>query len=184
MEFERLLMDLRAGRQRAQQKLFESHGRSMYGLCRRYLSPAEEAEEAMMNGFLKVFAHIGRAGFESETAFVAWVRRIMVNECLQQLRKNHSFLTLTDAAEEERGEGNSPEFTIDAKELFAIIETLPVGYRTVFNLYVVEGYTHKEIAEIMQISEGASKSQLSKARLKLAQLWTQKNAYYGLGKAR
>lgn len=184
MEFGKQLIELQKGKERAQQLLFETYGKTMYALCRRYLSPAEEAEEAMMNGFLKVFIHVKQAAFESEMAFVGWMRRIMVNECLQQLRKVHSFLVLTGLGEEDRNEPMVPEHGMEAKELFEMIESLPAGYRTVFNLYVIEGFTHKEIADLMQISEGASKSQLSKARVKLAQLWKQKNEFYGLGKAR
>jgi RNA polymerase sigma-70 factor (ECF subfamily) len=184
MEFGKLLTELRRQQQRAQRLLFEQEGKNMYALCRRYLSPAEEAEEAMMNGFLKIFKSVKDGSFENESAFAGWMRRIMVNECLQQLRKSHSFLVMADVAEEDKAEPFSPEMKLDAKEIFAMIETLPTGYRTVFNLYVMEGYTHREIAGMMQISEGASKSQLSKARVKLAQLWTQKNAFYGLGKAR
>lgn len=184
MDFQKIIIALKKQQERAQQLLFERHGKTMYALCRRYLSPAEEAEEAMMNGFLKVFTKVGETTFEHESAFAAWMRRIMVNECLQQLRKTHSFLVLTDEKEEDRADISSADMGLKAKELFAMIETLPTGYRTVFNLYVIEGYTHKEIAGMMQISEGASKSQLSKARVKLAHLWKQKNEFYGLGKAR
>jgi RNA polymerase sigma-70 factor (ECF subfamily) len=184
MEFERLLAELKNGKEKAQQQLFAQQGKAMYALCRRYLSPAEEAEEAMMNGFLKVFSCIGQSSFANEAALAGWMRRIMVNECLQQLRKAHSFLILADAKEESHPTESTMETKMEAKELFALMEKLPAGYRTVFNLYVIEGYTHAEIAKLMQISEGASKSQLSKARQKLAQLWKQKNAYYGMGKAR
>jgi RNA polymerase sigma-70 factor (ECF subfamily) len=184
MDFGKLLAALKKEHKKTQHDVFALYGKSMYALCRRYLSPAEEAEEAMMNGFLKVFTHVTKASFATESAFAGWMRRIMVNECLQQLRQTHSFLTLTDAADENTADDLTPDFSLDAKELFAMIERLPTGYRTVFNLYVLEGYTHLEIAGMMQISEGASKSQLSKARQKLAQLWKQKNAYYGLGKAR
>jgi RNA polymerase sigma-70 factor (ECF subfamily) len=184
MDFIHLLRDLKQGKERAQQILFEQQGKNMYALCRRYLSPAEEAEEAMMNGFLKVFERIKEGDFFNEAAFNGWMKKIMVNECLQQLRKSHSFLVMTDVGEEDKTDNTNPELTLNAKQLFEMIENLPTGYRTVFNLYVIEGFTHKEIAGMMQISEGASKSQLSKARVKLAQLWTQKNEYYGLGKAR
>jgi RNA polymerase sigma-70 factor (ECF subfamily) len=184
MDFDKQLIELQRERERAQQLFFERYGKTMYALCRRYLSPAEEAEEAMMNGFLKVFKKVKDATFSNELAFAGWMRRIMVNECLQQLRKSHSFLIMADADEVEKADSITQELTLDAKELFTLIDGLPAGYRTVFNLYVIEGYTHKEIAELMQISEGASKSQLSKARAKLAHLWKQKNEFYGLGKAR
>jgi RNA polymerase sigma-70 factor (ECF subfamily) len=154
----------------------------MFSVCKRYLRSREDAEEALVSGFYKVYSQID--SYTGAGNFEGWMRRIMVNECLQQLRKSHSFLVMTDLGEDDRADNHTPELTLNAKQLFEMIETLPTGYRTVFNLYVVEGYTHKEIAELMQISEGASKSQLSKARVKLAQLWTQKNEFYGLGKAR
>jgi RNA polymerase sigma-70 factor (ECF subfamily) len=184
MDFQKEIIALEKKQEWAQQLLFNRHGKAMYALCRRYLSPAEEAEEAMMNGFLKIFTRITETSFENEAAFSGWMRRIMVNECLQQLRKAHSFLILTDGAEGDKVDFITADMPLNAKELFQLIETLPTGYRTVFNLYVVEGYTHREIAEMMQISEGASKSQLSKARVKLAHLWKQKNEFYGLGKTR
>jgi RNA polymerase sigma-70 factor (ECF subfamily) len=184
MDFQKEIIALQKKKEWAQQLLFDRHGKAMYGLCRRYLSPAEEAEEAMMNGFLKIFTSIKDTDFQNEAAFIGWMRRIMVNECLQQLRKAHSFLVLAEGMEGDSTSDTTADMPLNAKELFNIIETLPAGYRTVFNLYVMEGYTHKEIADLMQISEGASKSQLSKARVKLAQIWKQKNEFYGLGKAR
>ena len=185
MIFLQLHSGLIKGKRKAQQQLFEQYGKAMYAVCRRYLKAPEEAEEAMMNGFLQVFTHIERASIPSEGALLAWMRRIMVNECLQKIRKAHSFLIMVEepAAILEK-QPIEPEFKLGAKELFLLIEQLPAGYRTIFNLYVVEGYTHKEIGELCSISEGASKSQLSKARKKLAYLITQQNNYYGMGKAR
>jgi len=156
----------------------------MYSLCRRYLSPAEEAEEAMMNGFLKLFGKIGETTFDSEAGFIAWMRRIMINECLQKLRQSKSFLVISEPDELVVPEQSDTYEKLEAKELFLLVASLPPGYRTVFNLYVVEGFTHKEIGEIMHITVGSSKSQLNKARACLYKLWTNKNMMNGLGKAR
>lgn len=184
MDFQKEFAGIQKKKEWAQQVIFNRYGKAFYALCRRYLSPAEDAEEAMMNGFLQIFNKAGEADFENEAAFVGWMRKVMVNACLQTLRKSKSFLVLAESTDQALSDNHEADTPLNAKELFAMLEELPAGYRTVFNLYVVEGYTHKEIAECMQISEGASKSQLSKARAKLAQLWKQKNAYYGLGKAR
>jgi RNA polymerase sigma factor (sigma-70 family) len=184
MDFQKELNGLRKQKQWAQQWVFGRYGKNMYALCRRYLSPAEDAEEAMMNGFLKIFISVAHSNFDNEAAFVGWMRRVMINECLQQLRKSKSFLVLVENNDANITDPIEADMPLNAKELFTIIEQLPTGYRTVFNLYVIEGYTHKEIAAMMQISEGASKSQLSKARTKLAELWKHKNEQYGLAKAR
>ena len=184
MDFQKELYGIKKQKQWAQQFVFSRYGNTMYALCRRYLSPAEDAEEAMMNGFLKIFNGAGNPEFDNEAAFVGWMRRVMINECLQQLRKSKSFLVLVENNDSNITDPMEADTPLNAKELFSIIEQLPAGYRTVFNLYVIEGYTHKEIAAMMQISEGASKSQLSKARVKLAELWKQKNEGYGLAKAR
>lgn len=175
---------LAKGDRKAQQMIFRQYGKAMYQLCRRYISPPEDAEEALMNGFMKLYRHNGRGEFADEAAFAGWMRRIMVNECLMMLRSRNSMLRVADAPEVIDGHDYGPENSLSAKELFLLLEQLPVGYRTVFNLYVVEGFTHKEIANCLEISEGSSKSQLSKARKLLAQLWKKENEYYALGKAR
>ncbi len=185
MDFLQLHTGLKKEKRKAQQLLFERYGKSMYGVCRRYLKLPEDAEEALMSGFLQVYRNISNTALPQESALTAWMRRIMINECLQKIRKSHSFLTVSEETEipEEQTASNA-ETAIGAKELFALIEQLPAGYRTIFNLYVIEGFTHKEIGDLCQITEGASKSQLSKARQKLTQLFNRQNEYYGLGKAR
>lgn len=184
MEVNTDIAALAAGEVKAQEAFFARYARYQYAACRRYLSSPEEAEEAMMNGMLKVFGQIGKARLESEAALQAWMRRIMINECLQKLRSQSSLLVLTDEVDADTGPTAGPEHAIEAKEIFTLLQTLPPGYRTVFNLYVVEGFTHKQISEWLQISEGASKSQLSKARKMLATMYHKKMNYYGLGKTR
>ncbi len=184
MDFEKLMSGLVKEERHAQRLLFEQQGKLLFALCRRYIKDAGEAEEAMLNGFLKVYRGIAKIEVEGMQGLIAWMKRIMINECLQMLRKSHSFLVLVDAVDEEKLSEPSMDHQLSAKELFVLIDQLPPGYRAVFNLYVVEGFTHKEIAGLLKISEGASKSQLSKARQQLAHLWKTQNEYYGLGKAR
>nr|WP_245402581.1 sigma-70 family RNA polymerase sigma factor [Pontibacter sp. E15-1] len=150
---------------KAQKLLYERFAAQMYGVCMRYLKNEMDAEEALLNGFMKIYQHIGK--FESKGSFEGWVRRIMVNEALGFLRKkeplhiaiedNHVQVASPGTADQELAEG----------ELLELLMTLPAGYRAVFNLYAIEGYAHKEIADMLGITEGTSKSQLSKARAML-----------------
>ncbi|MCU0374772.1 MAG: sigma-70 family RNA polymerase sigma factor [Chitinophagaceae bacterium] len=178
------IQGLKDGNPKMQQAFFARYARQQYATCRRYLASPQEAEEAMMSGMLKVFSQIGKAQLNSEAALQAWMRRIMINECLQKLRSQSSLLVLTEEVDADTGPATGAEYAVEAKEIFALLQQLPAGYRIVFNLYVVEGLTHRQISEWLQISEGASKSQLSKARKMLAFLYNKKMSYHGLGKAR
>ncbi len=142
-------------------------------VCRRYVKTTEDAEEVLSNGFVKVFKNI--KSFEGKGSFEGWIRKIMVNEALNYIRYQKNLFVETgddwpEHAHDELDEQN------DAKEVMDLIDQLPVGYKTVFNLYAIEGYPHKEIASMLGISEGTSKSQLSKAR-KLLQDRITKNEY-------
>ena len=147
----------------AQRKAYEQFAPRMLSLCFRYMKDEFEAEDAMTNGFLKVFSKIDQ--FKSEGSFEGWVRRIMVNECLNQLRKQR----LMYADIEIENVSNNKDFSVyeselDAEELMHFVHQLPAGYGAVFNMYAIEGYSHKEIAEMLGINENTSKSQLSRAR--------------------
>jgi RNA polymerase sigma factor (sigma-70 family) len=170
--------ELIAGCQRADSKvqraLYERFASQMYGVCLRYLKNDMDAEEALLNGFMKIYKNIDR--FEAKGSFEGWVRRIMVNEALAFLRKkeplhlaiedNHIQVAGSSGADEELAEG----------ELLDLLHSLPAGYRAVFNLYAIEGYAHKEIADMLGITEGTSKSQLSKARAMLQRRLEGQNA--------
>jgi RNA polymerase sigma factor (sigma-70 family) len=175
MELQQLLRECKRNGAAAQKCLYEQFATSMFLLCRRYLRTDEAAEEAMMNGFLKFFHGLDRFQYVSDAATVGWLRRIMVNECLMQLRSTNSFLQV--AAElPEVADAGDPLDGLSAEEIFRLITGLPIGYRTVFNLYVMEGLGHKEIAKELGITEGTSKSQLSKARQLLQQQLIQQNS--------
>ncbi len=149
--------------EKAQRLMYDRLSPKMMGVCRRYIRDISEAETVLVTGFLKVFNKINQ--FSGSGNFEGWVRRIMVNESLLYLRKNKSMYLEVDieeaSTEPDYGQAN---YLFEEQELLEMINNLPVGYRTVFNLYAIEGYSHKEIAEQMRISENTSKSQLSRAR--------------------
>jgi RNA polymerase sigma-70 factor (ECF subfamily) len=153
------------GDPRAQRQLYNQFAGLMLTVCRRYLRQQEDAEEALLLGFAKVFRAL--PNYRHEGSFEGWVRRIMVNEALMELRRREPLhLSFEDFAQPENLASTpaTADTQLQAEELLALLQELPVGYRTVFNLYALEGYSHAEIAEALGISEGTSKSQLSKAR--------------------
>jgi RNA polymerase sigma-70 factor (ECF subfamily) len=166
---ERLLEDCRKGDRKAQRDVYEKYSGLMFSVCRRYISEPEAAEDVLVCGFMKVFSKIDQ--FKSEGSFEGWVRRIMVNESLTYIRKNKSLYMQVEIENAER----EPDYSqlsdhLEEEDLMKMINRLPAGYRTVFNLYAIEGFSHKEIAEQLGISENTSKSQLSRARAHLQKL--------------
>jgi RNA polymerase sigma-70 factor (ECF subfamily) len=152
-----------------QHELYKRFAPKMYGVCLRYASNAEEAEDILQEGFIKVFNKIG--SFRKEGSFEGWIRRIFVNTAIEQFRKKVYLQPLTEA-EEDTMEGKylSVLDRLSEKDIIQLVQQLSPGYRTVFNMYVVEGYTHRQIAELLGISEGTSKSQLSRAKMILQDL--------------
>ena len=153
------------GDPRAQRQLYNQFAGLMLTVCRRYLKRQEDAEEALLLGFAKVFRALPT--FRQEGSFEGWVRRIMVNEALMELRRREPLhLSFEDFAQPENLAATpaTADTQLQAEELLVLLQELPTGYRTVFNLYALEGYSHPEIAELLGITEGTSKSQLSKAR--------------------
>ena len=136
----------------------------MLGVCLRYATDRMEAEDMLQNGFIKVFNKI--ADYRGDGSFEGWMRRIMVHSSIEYYLKYHKMVQLVDI-EDAAGHTSvdaQATSTLAANELMALIQQLAPGYRIVFNLYAIEGFSHREIAEITGISEGASKSQLSRAR--------------------
>ena len=152
-----------------QQELYERFSPKMYAVCLRYAGNAEEAEDILQEGFIKIFNKI--TSFRGEGSFEGWIRRIFVNTAIEQFRKKNYLKPITEV-EENTVEGKylSVLDSLAEKDIIQLVQQLSPGYRTVFNMYVVEGYTHKQIAEILGISEGTSKSQLSRAKLILQDL--------------
>ena len=185
LDSEHLIKRCRQGDAKAQQWVYDTHATSMFRLCYRYIRNQTEAEDLLLQGFYKVFEHFATFEYRNEKSLAGWIKKIMVNECLMFLRKTTNFnLTCSldeDRAAQEQSTAAEPESSLSAEEIYTLIRELPVGYRTVFNLYVLEGYSHKEIADQLQISEFTSRSQLSKAKATLRTLLTKNNLYYAAG---
>jgi RNA polymerase sigma-70 factor (ECF subfamily) len=157
------------GDRKMQYELYERYAPKMYGVCLRYAANNEEAEDILQEGFIKVFKKIG--SFRSEGSFEGWIRRIFVNTAIEQFRKKTYLQPITEQEESTiEGKYLSVLDSLAEKDIIELVQQLSPGYRTVFNMYVVEGYTHKQIAEALGISEGTSKSQLSRAKLILQEL--------------
>lgn len=169
-ELDALLPALREGHSRAQEQLYQKLSGRMLAVCRRYLRDPLEAEDAMVGGFVKVFRYVKQ--FEGRGSFEGWIRRIMVHESLRLLRQREPIhLSVDDyAGQAAAATPATVESEMAVADLLALLNQLPTGYRTVFTLYAVEGYGHQEIADLLGITEGTSKSQLSKARAMLQQL--------------
>ncbi|HEX6334843.1 MAG TPA: sigma-70 family RNA polymerase sigma factor [Flavisolibacter sp.] len=151
------------GDRRLQRELYQRFASKMYGVCLRYAGNTEEAEDILQEGFIKVFNKIG--SFRKEGSFEGWIRRIFVNTAIEHYRKKIYLQPITEY-EENTVEGKylSVLDSLAEKDIIQLVQQLSPGYRTVFNMYVVEGYTHKQIADALGISEGTSKSQLSRAK--------------------
>lgn len=153
----------------AQKQLYNTYSARMYGICYRYVKDPMLAEDVLVTSFTKIFEKIDQ--FKGEGSFEGWIRRIMVNESLTCLRRNRTMYVETDLESAER----HPDYAnvadhLQAEDLLVLIESLPAGYRIVFNMYAIDGYSHKEIADHLGISENTSKSQLSRARVYLQKL--------------
>jgi len=164
MSEEEILEGCKANREECQKLLFEKYSRLMTGVCMRYADRYEEAQDIVQDGFIKVFKKIET--FTGKGSLEGWIRRIMVNTALDHLRRTKAerFNVSVDDVEFKLKDKQEIIASMQADDLLKIIRTLPVGYRTVFNMYAIEGYTHKEIAKELDISENTSKSQYSRAR--------------------
>lgn len=150
---------------RAQKDLYDLMGSKMFGICLRYAGNRDDAQDILQEGFLKTFEKIHQ--FEFKGSFEGWMRRIFVNTALEKYRVQYTIINIQDGGWREGSENSFDSITdaITAKEMVLLIEELSPKYRTVFNLYAIEGYSHKEISDLLGISEGTSKSNLSRARI-------------------
>lgn len=153
----------------AQKLLYDTYSSKMYGLCYRYMKDAMEAEDVLVTAFMKVFDKIEQ--FKQEGSFEGWIRRIVVNEALTALRKNRSMHLETELDEVDY-DPNYKNLSdhLEEEDLLLLVKELPPGYGIVFNMYAIDGYSHKEIAVALGISENTSKSQLSRARTYLQKM--------------
>ncbi len=165
-----LIKACRKGDRQAQELLYRRYSPKLFGVCLRYASNRAEAEDFLQEGFIKIFRNLYK--YKPTGSFSAWLYRLMVNVALEKIRQNQkrkNQMSLDDLVYE-------PEVSEDifsgfgARTIIKMVQQLPEGYRIVFNLYVVEGYSHKEIAELLDITESTSKSQLSRAKASLRKL--------------
>ncbi len=152
-----------AGDRRMQEALYQRFSPKMYAVCLRYSSNADDSQDILQDGFVKVFKNLHM--FRNEGSFEGWLRRIFVNTAIEHYRRQVNMYQVTEAHENTLETKETSAFdSLSMKDLVRLIQQLSPGYRTVFNLYIIEGYSHKEIAEMIGISEGTSKSQLARAK--------------------
>lgn len=172
LDLEEIIAGCKKSDRRAQELLFRQLYGKMLAVCLRYISDKDSAQEVLQEGFIKVFDHIG--AYDNKGSFEGWVRRIMANCAIDAIRKVRKDTLLTDndrdfihLSDEDENEEDWETTTLKATHAMEAIEQLSPAYKTVFNLYVMEQYTHREIAEMLGISEGTSKSNLAKAKMNL-----------------
>jgi RNA polymerase sigma-70 factor (ECF subfamily) len=154
------------GNRRDQELLYRRHAAKLFAVCMQYSGNDEEARDILQEGFIKIFENLMH--YKHEGSFEGWMRRIMVNTALEKYRSKHNLYRVDDIdqiPEPDATPDNEDYAGLEASDLMDIIRELPPKYRMVFNLYAIEGYTHKEISNIVNISEGTSKSNLSRARV-------------------
>lgn len=163
--FKQTIANCLKGNRSSQNALYHALADNMYAVCLRFSRSRHEAEEILQEGFIKVFASLHQ--YRDEGSFEGWVRKIIVNTALQRYRSRnalHAVISLELIQNEETADDEDVVAHLGNKELLALVQELPAAYRMVFNLYVFEGYRHKEIAAMLDISEGTSKSNLHDAR--------------------
>ena len=157
-----LIADCVAGERSQQELLYNYFAPRMFGICLRYANDQPQAEDILQEGFIKVFNNLHR--FRNEGSFEGWIKRIFVNTAIEYYRKSSRWQFHSEPEDLPELSYNSHIIEqLVANDLLQLIKQLPLGYRTVFNLYAIEGYSHREIGELLQISEGTSKSQLAKS---------------------
>lgn len=184
---ESLINQCRKQHRQAQHEVYNWLAPKMLSLCRRYINDNNEAESVMITAFLKVFDKIDQ--FTGSGSFEGWVRRIMVNESLLYIRKNKAMYIEVDIEYADTKPNYDLAYdNLEVEDLLKLINKLPIGYKTVFNMYAIEGYSHKEIAECLGITANTSKSQLSRARgilqkqiIEKETMWDKKQSRHGKG---
>lgn len=162
-----LLEACKRGDRTAQKKLYDSLAAKMFAICLRYMGQRDAAEDVLQEGFITLFSRLD--SYSGEGSFEGWARKIFVNTALMELRKKDALKMSEDleTAWNVSSDGVSQVQSVGYRELLKLIASLPPGYRTVFNLSVIEGFSHKEIAQTLGITEATSRSQLQRARVML-----------------
>lgn len=171
---ETILINCRKMQREAQRHVYEYMSPKLYRTCKRYLKKEEEIEEVLADAFYTIFTKMEQ--LKELDAFEAWARKITVNQCLNQLKRNINFNIYIEEASIQLQPETLPETNLEEEDLLNLLNFIPDGCKTIFNLFVIEGYGHKDIAQMLKISEGTSKSQLNVAKTKLKELVN--NHYY------
>jgi len=164
-DLEQVIDGCKRGKRQMQVKLYEQYAGLLLGICMRYTEDKSEAEDVLQEGFLKIFEHIKE--YQGKGSFEGWMRKIMVNTAITHFhkhKKHYYHSELDDVHENELQVDITPDSEIAVQELQALLQEMPEGYKMVFNLFAVEGYKHKEIAEQLNIDENTSKSQYLRAK--------------------
>lgn len=167
---EHLLQDCKAGNRKAQKQVFDALAPKMMAVCLRYMGSREDAEDVLQEGFITLFTKLD--SYQGTGSFEGWARRIFINTALMHLRRTDA-LGLSDDISEARGlftEEATPVQKMGYRELMRLVAALPPDARTVFNMYVVEGYSHREIAKELGCTEATSRSKLQRARIRLQEM--------------
>lgn len=160
----KLISECLKNNRKAQKELYDRFSYKMMGVCRRYTNSLEDAEDVMIEGFTTVFEKLSM--YSGDGSFEGWIRRIMINAAISHYRNNkkHRFHADIDECYDVQQNQETAVDMMGAKQIMKLVETMPDGYRMVFNLFAVEGFSHAEIAQQLGVSEGTSKSQYAKAR--------------------
>jgi RNA polymerase sigma factor (sigma-70 family) len=162
----------------AQQELYSKYSPKMLAVCYRFARNREDAEDMLQEGFIRVFTQIHQ--FQSKGSFEGWIRRIIVHTCINHLKKHKKFndsVDITQAHTLQVREDSVPSI-IQAKQVIECIRMLPIGYRTVLNLFAIDGYSHREISTMLDIEESTSRSQYTRAKAMLEQILVQKKIIF------
>lgn len=160
-----LILACRKQNRRAQQRLYDAYSPVLFGVCKRYISRKEDAEDILVEAFFKIFSNLDQ--YKGEGSFEGWMRRIVANEALMFLRRRNLFQFDIEMTDLEIAAPSPIHSDLAAQDIMNLLDQLPTGYRTVFNLYALEGFKHREIADMLGISINTSKSQLALAKKKL-----------------
>lgn len=174
----KLIQELKKKNSKSQQKLYGLYGDYLYRICFRYLCNRDDAHDALSQSFLNIFNKISETDIEEEVVLKSWMKRIAINQSLMELRKRKMFFMELELIEEIEESPLTTDENLLEDDLVNMVLSLPDGYRTVFSLYVIEGYKHEEIAKKLGVTVSTSKSQLRKARLQLKRMIEKQDVSY------
>ncbi len=168
MEVKEVIKHCKTGNKVAQGILFNTHYKQMYNLSMRILANHHDVEDVLIDSFTKVFNNIQKFEYRGDNSLNKWIKTIVINETIRYVNARNKVKYDDDLPEYETSTAFDSDLSdIDIEQVYSIIETMPAGYRMVFNLFAIEGYSHKEISELLNITENTSKSQLRKARINI-----------------